>query len=291
MRVINAAGRLSLLVDGRVVDVERASGGVFASQPRDVYPRWAELAAWAADRGFPADGPLLDDVTLGPPSPGPRQVLAIGLNYRAHAAEAGLDLPDTPMVFTKFPTCITGPYDEVALPPGSVDYEAELVVVIGARAQRVGVEKAWDHVAGLTIGQDLSERVLQTKPPAPMQFSLGKSFPKFGPTGPMLVTPDELADPNDLELGCLLNGEQLQKSRTGDLIFDVPTLVSYLSGILPLLPGDLIFTGTPSGVGFTRSPQKLINAGDELVTYIEGLGSMRQTFVDGPDRPQQEATT
>jgi 2-keto-4-pentenoate hydratase/2-oxohepta-3-ene-1,7-dioic acid hydratase in catechol pathway len=291
MRVINAQGRLSLLVDGRVIDVERASGGVFTSQPSDAYPRWAELVAWAADRDFPADGPLLDHVTLGPPSPEPSQVFAIGLNYREHAAEAGLDLPDSPMVFTKFPTCITGPYEQIELPPGSVDYEAELVVVIGARAERVGVENAWDHVAGLTVGQDVSERVLQTKPPAPMQFSLGKSFPKFGPTGPVLVTPDELADPNDLELGCLLNGEQLQKSRTGDLIFDVPTLVSYLSGILPLLPGDLIFTGTPSGVGFARSPQKLIDAGDELVTYIEGLGSMRQTFVDGPDRLQRQETT
>jgi 2-keto-4-pentenoate hydratase/2-oxohepta-3-ene-1,7-dioic acid hydratase in catechol pathway len=126
--------------------------------------------------------------------------------------------------------------------------------------------------------------VTQLKPPTPPQFSLGKSYPGFGPTGPELVTPDELDDPDDLEIGCHLNGEQLQNSRTGDLIFDVSALVSYLSGIVALMPGDLIFTGTPSGVGFARKPKKLINAGDVLETHIEGLGSMRHTFVDGPER-------
>jgi 2-keto-4-pentenoate hydratase/2-oxohepta-3-ene-1,7-dioic acid hydratase in catechol pathway len=287
MRVVNADGRASLLVDGKVVDIERASGGVFPSQPAQIYPRWAEFAAWVARGDFEADGPALDEVVLRAPSPEPRQVFGIGLNYREHAQEGGLDIPDTPMVFTKFPSCIAGPYDEIALPPGAVDYEAELVVVIGARAERVAAGDAWHHVAGLTIGQDLSERIVQMKPPQPMQFSLGKSFPGFGPTGPVLVTPDELASPDDLEIGCLLNGEQLQKARTSDLIFDVSALVSYLSGILPLLAGDLIFTGTPSGVGFARSPKKLLNAGDELVTHIEGLGSMRHTFADGPDRPER----
>jgi 2-keto-4-pentenoate hydratase/2-oxohepta-3-ene-1,7-dioic acid hydratase in catechol pathway len=284
MRMVNADGRAALLVDGKVVDVERASRGAFASQPVQLYPRWSELAEWAAAGRFEVDGPALENVVVHAPSPEPRQVFGIGLNYREHAQEGGMDIPDTPMVFTKFPSCICGPYDEIALPPGAVDYEAELVVVIGPRAHRVPVASAWDHVAGLTIGQDLSERIVQTKPPQPMQFSLGKSFPGFGPIGPVLVTPDELASPDDLEIGCRLNGEQLQKARTSDLIFDVSALVSYLSGIVPLLPGDLIFTGTPSGVGFARSPKKLINAGDELVTYIEGLGSMRHTFIDGWDR-------
>lgn len=284
MRLVNADGRLSLLVDGRVVDIERASGGALPAAPRDGYDRWAEVVEWVARGQIEADGPALDEVTLGPPSPEPRQVFGIGLNYRDHAEEGGLDIPDTPMVFTKFASCIAGPHDEIELPPGSVDYEAELVVVIGARARRVAVAEAWDHVAGLTVGQDLSERILQTKPPAPMQFNLGKSFPGSGPTGPALVTPDELADRNDLEIGCTLNGEQLQLSRTRHLIFGVPELVSYLSSIMPLLPGDLIFTGTPAGVGFVRDPKKLINAGDVLETRIEGLGSMRHTFVDGPER-------
>lgn len=279
MRTVNAAGRLGLVVDGSVIDVERASDGAFAADPQAVYENWDAFVAWAPQaRG---SGPALADVALGPPAPRPRQVFAIGLNYREHAAEGGIDLPDTPMVFTKFASSIAGPYDEIVVPPGAVDYEAELVVVIGREARRVPAADAWDHVAGLTVGQDLSERILQTKPPVPQQFSLGKSFPGFGPIGPELVTPDELPDRDDLEIGCLLNGEQLQKARTRDLIFDVATLVEYLSGILPLHPGDMIFTGTPSGVGFVRDPQKLIHPGDELVTYIEGLGAMRHTFVEG----------
>jgi len=284
VRLLNADGRASLLVDGRVVDVERASGGALPASLPEVYERWAELTGWSAAGGFDTDGPELDEVRLGPPSPDPRQVFGIGLNYRDHAAEGGLDIPDTPMVFTKFASCVAGPFDEVELPPGAVDYEAELVVVIGRTARRVRAEDAWAHVAGLTVGQDLSERITQTKPPAPQQFNRRKSFDKFGPTGPALVTPDELANPDDLGIECSLNGERLQHSRTGHLIFDVSALVGYLAGIVTLRPGDLIFTGTPSGVGFVRDPKKLINAGDVLETRIEGLGSMRHTFVDGPER-------
>ncbi|HEY1974517.1 MAG TPA: fumarylacetoacetate hydrolase family protein [Pseudonocardia sp.] len=282
MRTVNADGRLGLLVDDRVVDVERASNGVFGADPQAVFPHWAEFRAWAGRLDPVPDGPALAEVTLLAPVPRPRQVFAIGLNYRAHAAEGGLELPDTPMVFTKFPTCISGPTGDIALPPGAVDYEAELVVVIGPGAYRVDRDSAWDHVAGLTIGQDLSERRLQTKPPAPMQFSLAKSFPGFGPIGPAVVTPDELADRNDLEIGCRRNGEQLQLARTSDLIFDVPALVSYLSGVLPLLPGDLIFTGTPAGVGFVRDPQILLEPGDRLTTHIEGLGAMNHRFAAEP---------
>ena len=203
-------------------------------------------------------------------------MFAIGLNYRGHAEEAGLDLPTTPMVFTKFPTSVTGPNDPILLPPGSVDFEAELVAVIGRRAESVSEDEAWDYVAGLTIGQDLSERDLQTRPPAPQQFSLAKSFPGFAPIGPVLVTADELANRDDLEIGCFLNGELMQKARTSDLIFPVPALVAHLSSVLPLLPGDLIFTGTPSGVGWARDPQRFLQPGDELVTYVEGIGELRQ---------------
>jgi 2-keto-4-pentenoate hydratase/2-oxohepta-3-ene-1,7-dioic acid hydratase in catechol pathway len=278
MRVVNADHRLALVVDGTVVDVERASRGQFTAEVQGIYERWDEFRDWAggaaARRG---SGPRLSDARLSAPVPSPRQVFAIGLNYREHAEEGGLGLPDTPMVFTKFPSSITGPYEEIELPAGSVDYEAELVVVIGRRARHVDRARAWDHVAGLTVGQDLSERQLQIKPPAP-QYSLAKSFPGFGPIGPALVTPDELADADDLEIGCLVNGEQLQKARTSDLIFSVPVLVEYLSGVLPLLPGDLIFTGTPSGVGFVREPQRLLGPGDQLVTYIEGIGEMSHCF-------------
>jgi 2-keto-4-pentenoate hydratase/2-oxohepta-3-ene-1,7-dioic acid hydratase in catechol pathway len=137
---------------------------------------------------------------------------------------------------------------------------------------------AWEHVAGLSVGQDVSERILQmaSKPP---QFSMGKSYPGFGPVGPWLVTPDEFSDPDDLELGCSINGEQMQKARTRDLIVGVPELIEHLSGVTPLLPGDIIFTGTPSGVGSGRSPQRWLAPGDVLTTYIEGIGEMRHTFV------------
>ena len=152
--------------------------------------------------------------------PSPRQVFAIGLNYAAHAAEAGLENPTFPPTFTKFPTCLTGPDATVELPSEFVDWEVELVVVIGRLAYEVAAGDGWRHVAGLTVGQDLSERIVQTRPPAP-QFSLGKSFPGFGPIGPWVVTPDELDDPDDLALGCTVNGEEVQKSRTSDLIFGV----------------------------------------------------------------------
>ncbi|MEO3861978.1 fumarylacetoacetate hydrolase family protein [Acrocarpospora sp. B8E8] len=287
MRVVSVEGRLAVVVDGQVVDVERASGGRFDAAAQAVYARWEEFVAWAAEGVQPGavSGPALDQVILAAPVPEPRQVFAIGLNYRDHVAEGGLEASDTtPMVFTKFPSSVAGPYDDVPLPPGSVDFEAELVVVIGKRAERVPADRAWEHVAGLTAGQDLSERELQTGPPHPPQFSLAKSFPKFAPIGPAVVTPDEFDDPSDLEIGCHLNGEQMQKARTSDMIFSVAGIVAYLSSVLPLLPGDLIFTGTPSGVGFVRDPKRLITPGDVLLTHVEGIGTMRHHFHAGPVR-------
>ena len=149
-------------------------------------------------------------------------------------------------MFTKWASCLTGPVTTVELPKGGhTDWEVELVVVMGRFAYRVAQEQAWDHVAGVTVGQDLSERITQFREPSP-QFSLGKSLPGFGPTGPWLVTPDELEDRDDLELGCAINGEQMQKGRTGDFVFSVPALISKLSQKIPLLPGDILFTGTPA---------------------------------------------
>jgi 2-keto-4-pentenoate hydratase/2-oxohepta-3-ene-1,7-dioic acid hydratase in catechol pathway len=225
-----------------------------------------------------ADAPL-DLRALEAPVPRPRQVFAIGMNYAAHAAEAGVDAPEFPPTFTKFPTCIAGPDAEVGLPSTFVDWEVELVVVIGERAYEVASGKGWTHVAGLMVGQDLSERVVQLRPPAP-QFSLGKSFPGFGPIGPWIVTPDELENPDDLAISCTLNGEEVQKSRTSDLIFGVDALVHDLSSITPLLPGDLIFTGTPSGVGGARTPPRFLAPGDHLVSTIEGIGTIHTHLVD-----------
>ncbi|MFG2884591.1 fumarylacetoacetate hydrolase family protein [Streptomyces sp. NPDC048297] len=272
----------------RGVDDERQSSAVgplpgpfdlFSSDPQAVYERWTQFRAWAeqADLG---PGVAFDPADLGAPAPAPRQLLAIGLNYREHAIEAGFTTPEgMPPVFTKFATSLTGPVTEVALPKdGHTDWEVELVVVVGRRGYQVREADAWSHVAGLTVGQDISERIIQMEGPAP-QFSLGKSFLGFTPTGPWLVTPDEFDDPDDLELGCAINGEEVQHSRTRNLIFSVPALVAKLSGVLPLLPGDVIFTGTPSGVGLGRSPQRWLTDGDELVSTIEGIGELRQRFV------------
>lgn len=283
MRVANLGGRLALVTaDGaRALDVQGASGGRFDSSPQRIYDEWAEFVSWA-DRVDLAAAEPFSPSELGAPAPAPRQVFAIGLNYRAHAAESHFDVPDEPTVmFTKWPSCITGPVTTVELPPGGhTDWEVELVAVIGRSAHRVTQSQAWDHVAGLTVGQDLSERITQTSGPSP-QFSLGKSLPGFGPTGPWLVTPDEFDNPDDLELGCTIDGEQMQKGRTRDLVFSVPALVSRLSHKLPLLPGDLLFTGTPAGVGLGRTPPRYLAPGEELVSYVSGIGELRQRFVAG----------
>jgi 2-keto-4-pentenoate hydratase/2-oxohepta-3-ene-1,7-dioic acid hydratase in catechol pathway len=207
-------------------------------------------------------------------------VFAIGLNYRDHAAESGMPVPDAPATFTKFPTCITGPCADVELPSTAVDWEVELVVVIGLRAHRVAEGAAWTHVAGLTVGQDLSERIVQWAGGG--QFSLGKSFPGFGPLGPCLVTPDALADADDLAIRCAVNGEVVQSSRTSDMVFGVPRLIAELSAVVPLLPGDVIFTGTPAGIGATRKPPRFLQPGDVVTSAIEGIGELRNRCVARP---------
>lgn len=281
MRIGNLDGRLVILTGDSAIDVEEASAGRFGSDPQAVYERWADFAAWA--RGtHGAEAVTYERELLGAPAPAPRQSFGIGLNYRDHADESGFGVPEHPSVFTKFPSCIAGPYGDVTLPPGGhTDWEVELVAVIGSEAWQVGEAEGWGYVAGLSVGQDISERITQLAGPAP-QFSLGKSFPGFGPIGPWLVTPDEFADPDDLELGCAINGEEMQKSRTSHLIIPVPQLIAKLSAVVPLLPGDVIFTGTPAGVGLGRDPQRWLAPGDELVSYVEGIGELRQRFVAGP---------
>ncbi|MGD9997130.1 MAG: fumarylacetoacetate hydrolase family protein [Ilumatobacteraceae bacterium] len=269
MRLANVDGRAALVTPDGAATVDVTGFAGFG----DVFERWDELRARASDGGHEQRPIPIDPDRLGPPSPAPSQVFAIGLNYAAHAAESGMPVPEFPTTFTKFPTCLTGASAVVDLPSASVDYEVELVVVIGRRAHRVDAGSAWGHVAGLAVGQDLSERVVQMRPPAP-QFSLGKSFPGFGPVGPWLVTPDELADPDDLAIACRLNGELVQASRTSDLIFSVGEIIERVSHITPMLPGDLIFTGTPSGVGVSRDPQRFLRPSDVLESTIEGVGTI-----------------
>jgi 2-keto-4-pentenoate hydratase/2-oxohepta-3-ene-1,7-dioic acid hydratase in catechol pathway len=280
MRIANLDGRLVVVTNEGAIDVENASDGRFDSDPQSVYSDWDEFSAWASSLDGAAAKPF-DRARLRAPVPRPGQIFAIGLNYSDHAKESGMDLPPEPAVFTKFQASITGPYDDVTLPTDTVDWEVELVLVIGREAYQVAKDNAWDHIAGVTVGQDLSERTRQLVQPVP-QFSIGKSFPGFAPIGPTLVTVDELSDPDDLELGCSINGETVQKGRTSDLIFTVPDLIERLSAILPLQPGDLIFTGTPRGVGHARTPQRYLAAGDTLDTWIEDVGEMSNSFVAGP---------
>jgi 2,4-didehydro-3-deoxy-L-rhamnonate hydrolase len=285
VRIANISGRLTLVRDEGGIDVETASAGRFGPDPQAVYEQWQAFREWAeqapSQAAVSTDYAVpVDDSALGAPAPRPAQVFAIGLNYRDHAAEAGLDVPASPATFTKFPTCLTGPFAEVVLPSEYADWEVELVVVVGVRAYRASASRGWDHVAGVTVGQDLSERVVQMSSGG--QFSLGKSFPGFGPTGPWLVTPDELADPDDLELGCRIDGHEVQKSRTSELIFGVPELIARLSAVLPLLPGDLIFTGTPAGIGATRQPPQFLRPGQILSSHIEGVGAMANRMIASP---------
>lgn len=276
MRLANLDGRAVMMTDAGAIDVAAASDGRFGPDPQALFDVWDAFTAWAAEADATVSAPV-DPEALGAPVPRPRQVFAIGLNYAEHAAEAGYPPDSMPVTFTKFPSSIVGPDHTVELPEGHVDWEVELVVVIGREGHRLTRESAWDHVAGLTIGQDLSERITQLQGSAP-QFSLGKSFPGFGPTGPWLVTPEEFADRDDLAISCSLSGEDMQSSRTSMMLYDVPELLVRLSAVCPLLPGDIIFSGTPSGIGNRRTPQRFIGADDVLVSEIEGIGALTTRF-------------
>ncbi|NLD76940.1 MAG: fumarylacetoacetate hydrolase family protein [Acidimicrobiales bacterium] len=271
MKLANQAGRAVLVFDDSVADVAEASDGRLGPDPMSVFEDWPGFADWAATITA-GTAPLVEE-ELGNPVPQPGQVFAIGLNYRSHAEESGMAIPSVPATFTKFPASLSGPFDDIEIVGGSVDWEVELVAVIGTVADRVSEADGWSHVAGLTVGQDISDRELQFA--AGAQFSLGKSRRGYGPMGPWLVTPDELADPDDLALGCSVDGEIVQDARTSDLIFSVPKLVAELSAVVPLRPGDVIFTGTPAGVGFVRQPPRTLQPGQLLETWIEGIGTLR----------------
>jgi 2-keto-4-pentenoate hydratase/2-oxohepta-3-ene-1,7-dioic acid hydratase in catechol pathway len=281
VRFATVGGRMKLVVaSGKYVDVETATAGALPADPERAYERWDDVAAWAGSAVDTFDGvvEVHDDSAIGPPSPRPRQVFAIGFNYHDHVDEAGAAVPEALQTFTKFQSAIAGPYADVVLPSEHVDWEAELVVIIGRSAHKVAEKDAWGHVSGLTIGQDYSERALQVAGDFP-QFSLAKSFPGFAPIGPFLVTPDEFTDPDDLSIKCEINGESVQSGRTSAMIFRIPTLIARLSAVCTLHPGDLIFTGTPSGVGFARTPPRYLSPGDVVTTRIERIGEMRQACI------------
>ena len=277
MKIANNNDRASLVIGDEIADIADASGGHFGPEPMSIYNDWPAFVEFAY--GVTAGTAPLVEADLRSPVPAPRQVFAIGLNYRSHAEESGMAVPDVPATFTKFPASLGGPFDDIEIVGPSVDWEVELVAVIGARADRVTEADAWRHVAGLTVGQDISDRHLQFA--AGGQFSLGKSRRGYGPIGPWVVTTDEIPNPDDLALGCTVDGEKVQDARTSDLIFSVPRLIAELSAVLPLLPGDVIFTGTPAGVGITRKPPKFLAPGQTLESWIEGIGTIRNRCI-GP---------
>ena len=280
VELCNVEGRAGLHVAGRVIDVERRSQGQFSSDVMDLLARWDTFCAWAAAVRVQADDAVLQRAALGACVPRPRQVFGIGLNYRDHAQEANLPLPKKPMVFTKFPSCVSGAEANVALTSDSVDWEIELVVVIGRVAEAVSVADALSYVAGYTVGQDISDRRLQFSD-VPPQFSLGKSAPGFGPIGPWLVS-SEAIDPTQLDMLCDVNGQRMQTGHTRDMVFGVAELISYLSARCTLLPGDLIFTGTPAGVGSTRNPRVYLQPGDLIRSEITGIGVLENRCERSP---------
>lgn len=268
------------LFEGRYVDVNQADRampatvrGLLGLTPDEQRTAWAALA-----RGKVAHDPAA--ARLLPPVPDPRKIICIGLNYRDHAAESGVPAPPEPVLFSKYPTALIGHLDRIVLPRVSeqVDYEAELVLVVGRGGRHIPREKAREHIGGYAIGHDVSARDWQLNKPS-RQWMAGKTFDTFAPTGPVLVTPEEVSDPHALGIRLRLNGQVMQDSSTSQLIFGVDELIAYLSQIVTLEPGDLIFTGTPPGVGMARKPPVWLKPGDVVEIDIDGLGTLRNTVV------------
>jgi 2-keto-4-pentenoate hydratase/2-oxohepta-3-ene-1,7-dioic acid hydratase in catechol pathway len=240
----------------------------------------AAIAAGIAtvDKPGAYPGYKLDEVRLHAPLANPPRLFAIGLNYREHAIESKMAFPEFPVVFFKLQTSIAGPGDAIVLPKNSSepDYEAELAFVIGTGGFRIPASAWREHVYGYTIINDVSARDIQR---STSQWSLAKSFPTFCPMGPAIVTADEIADPHELAIGLSINGEVLQNSNTRELLFKIPDLIEYLSSITPLLPGDIVSTGTPSGVGMGRTPKRWLKPGETVTATVEGLGSLTNPVV------------
>ncbi len=277
MRLANYEGRATIVVGGRAVDIERASSGVLGSDPMLL----SSLSNHGALRDLAArihseEWPVVDETRLGAPVPRAGKGFGVALNYRKHAEETGRPAPDEPALFGKSDNCVCGPFDAIVVPEGrlAVDYEAELVIVFGRTCKGAAAADAWSYLAGVTVGQDISDREEQNRPPV-RQFTIAKSYDTFGPIGPYLVTADELDDPDALPIECVVSGEVLQSSNTDDLIFGVPALVEWLSRYITFQAGDLVWTGTPEGVGAARTPPRFLRAGDVVETTIDGVGTMR----------------
>ena len=277
--------RAILVNEDNYYDLEQISNGSVSSDSVQALASIDEINNLSSKLGEISPTGKLSDIELSNPVPNSRNSYAVGLNYRGHAEEGGMEIPEVPMVFTKHTSCFVGPNANVEMRSDFVDYEAELVVVIGKEGKDIKKEDGWEHVAGMCIGQDISDRPAQFATQPPM-FNLGKSFDTYGPMGPYLVSPDSLDDCKSLDLECKLNGKTMQKDNTNDLIFDVPTIISYLSEIVTLKVGDTIWTGTPAGVGATQGI--FLKDGDILTTTIEGLGEMKNKCVRVSDHSRAD---
>jgi 2-keto-4-pentenoate hydratase/2-oxohepta-3-ene-1,7-dioic acid hydratase in catechol pathway len=275
--------RLAVEQGGQYVDVQ----GIDPNLPRGMRellqlgPAALQRVAEAARR---PNAPRVEagGVRLLPPVPDPPKIVCLGLNYRDHAAESGAPIPKEPVLFSKYATALIGANEPIVLPPVSkeVDYEAELVVVLGKRGRPRDEQEARGYIAGYTVGHDVSARDWQLKKDQ-KQWMVGKTFDTFAPTGPVLVTADEVPDPHRLGIRLRLNGQTMQDSNTSQMVFSVPQVVAYLAQVMTLEPGDLIFTGTPPGVGFARKPQVFLKGGDVVEVEIDGLGVLRNPVVQG----------
>lgn len=284
LELANVGGRACIARAGRSIDIEQRSGGAFGHNLMDAITRWDELRAWARDIEPQDADPVLVPTQLGACVPRPSQVFAIGLNYSDHAKETGMQLPPSPMVFTKFSSCLAGPRASVPLTSGAVDWEIELVAVIGQRVHLLDEGSALDAVAGYCIGQDITDRQLQLSD-TPPQFSLSKSSTCYGPVGPTLVSRlDGDGAPLDLasfELQCEINGVRMQHGFARDMLFSLPKILVHLSRYVTLKPGDLIFTGTPPGAGIGQKPPVFLKPGDVIRSTITGLGELENTCIEG----------
>lgn len=278
-----AGPRAAVQVGQRYVDVHATDPNVPPSvlQILEGGAEFLQMAAEAARRSH-AIAYEAAAVKFHAPVHDPRKIVCIGLNYKDHAAESGAPIPREPILFSKYATALIGHGESIVLPPVSqeVDYEAELVVVVGKRGKNIPAASALDHVAGYTVGHDVSARDWQLKKDG-KQWMVGKTFDTFAPAGPVLVTADEVPDPHNLGIRLRLNGQTMQDSSTKQLIFTVPEILAYLSQVFTLEPGDLIYTGTPPGVGFAKKPPLFLKGGDVVEVEIDGLGVLRNPVVQG----------
>ena len=267
--------RPGLLQDDGIVDLRALFPEIPDIGERFFADDWLERLA-----GLNAAGRRME-VRLGPPVARPGKIICLGKNYAEHAKEGGFEMPSAPLLFCKTGNALNGPFDPVQMPrsAGQIDWEVELAVVIGKSGKRIAEDKAFEYIAGFSVMNDVSAREAQF---AHSQWFRGKSFDTFAPMGPALVTPDEVGDAHNLDLTAKVNGELMQAGNTRDMIFKIPVLIADISEDMTLLPGDIISTGTPAGVGIFRNPPVVLKPGDEVVCWVEKIGAIGNRFIGQP---------